>query len=64
MMLCNRRIVKALIRLSQAQAGLCLCCLKTPEDRGSPVKGRLTNSGNPDEMMHNAAFHQGLHCKL
>ena len=22
----------------------------------------LTNSVDPDEMLHNAAFHQGLHC--
>ena len=24
----------------------------------------LTNSEDPDEMTHNAAFHQGLHCLL
>ena len=24
--------------------------------------GTLTNSKDPDEMQHNAAFHQGLHC--
>ena len=24
----------------------------------------MTNSANPDEMQHNAAFHQGLHCLL
>ena len=24
----------------------------------------FTNSEDPDEMMHNAAFHQGLHCLL
>ena len=24
----------------------------------------LANSDNPDEMQHNAAFHQGLHCLL
>ena len=24
--------------------------------------GALTNSEDPDEMQHNAAFHQGLHC--
>ena len=23
----------------------------------------LTNSVDPDEMLHNAAFHLGLHCK-
>ena len=22
----------------------------------------LTNSEDPDEMLHDAAFHQGLHC--
>ena len=26
--------------------------------------GNLTNSEDPDEMQHNAAFHQGLHCLL
>ena len=24
--------------------------------------GALANSEDPDEMQHNAAFHQGLHC--
>ena len=24
--------------------------------------GALTNSEEPDEMPHNASFHQGLHC--
>ena len=24
--------------------------------------GTLTNSEDPDEMQHNAAFYQGLHC--
>ena len=24
--------------------------------------GTLENSEDPDEMPHNAAFHQGLHC--
>ena len=24
--------------------------------------GTLLNSEDPDEMQHNAAFHQGLHC--
>ena len=26
--------------------------------------GTLTNSKDPDQMQHNAAFHQGLHCLL
>ena len=26
--------------------------------------GTLANSEDPDEMQHNAAFHQGLHCLL
>ena len=25
--------------------------------------GTFTNSEGPDEMLHNAAFHRGLHCK-
>ena len=24
--------------------------------------GTFTNSEDPDEMLHNASFHQGLHC--
>ena len=26
--------------------------------------GTFTNSEDPDEMLHSAAFHQGLHCLL
>ena len=26
--------------------------------------GTFANSVDPDEMLHNAAFHQGLHCLL
>ena len=26
--------------------------------------GTLANIVDPDEMLHNAAFHQGLHCLL
>ena len=26
--------------------------------------GTLANSDDPDEMQHDAAFHQGLHCLL
>ena len=29
-----------------------------------PLNGTLANSEDPDEMQHNAAFHQGLHCLL
>ena len=29
---------------------------------GNPNKGTLTKIEDPDEMQHNAAFHQGLHC--
>ena len=28
------------------------------------LMGTLTNSDDPDEMPHYAAFHQGLHCLL
>ena len=28
------------------------------------LTGTLANSKDPDEMQHNAAFHQGLHCLL
>ena len=26
--------------------------------------GTFANSEDPDEMLHNAAYHQGLHCLL
>ena len=26
--------------------------------------GTLANSEDPDEMLHHAAYHQGLHCLL
>ena len=26
--------------------------------------GSFTNSGDPDEMTHNVAFHHGLHCLI
>ena len=29
---------------------------------GKPQNGYFCNSEDPDEMQHNAAFHQGLHC--
>ena len=28
------------------------------------LTGSLTNSEDPDETLHNTAFHQGLHCLL
>ena len=28
----------------------------------TPKRVLFTNSEDPDEMPHNAAFHQGLHC--
>ena len=37
------------------QNSLTLCILK-------PLTGTFTNSEDPDEMPHNATFHQGLHC--
>ena len=30
--------------------------------RGNLLTSTLANSEDPDEMQHNAAFHQGLHC--
>ena len=30
---------------------------------GNPLMRTFVNSEDPDEMQHNAAFHQGLHCK-
>ena len=34
---------------------LIVCLLEIP-------KGTLTDSEDPDEMPHSAAFHEGLHC--
>ena len=31
---------------------------------GSPKTGTLANIEDPDEIQHNAAFHQGLQCLL
>ena len=31
---------------------------------GDLQMGTFTDSEDPDEMLHNAAFHQGLHCLL
>ena len=35
-----------------------------PLRTGNPKTGTIANSEDPDEMPHNAAFHQGLHCLL
>ena len=32
--------------------------------RGNPFTCTFANSEDPDEMQHNAAFHQGIHCLL
>ena len=29
---------------------------------GNPITAMFTNSEDPDEVQHNDAFHQGLHC--
>ena len=29
-----------------------------------PLTATMASSEDPDEMLHNAAFHQGLHCLL
>ena len=31
---------------------------------GNSDTGTFTNSVDPDEMMHNVAFHKGQHCLL
>ena len=38
--------------------------LFNPLYTGNLKTGTLANSEDPDEMQHNAAFHQGLHCLL
>ena len=42
---------------------LTFCLWETPKRvLLQTVKTHFTNSEHPDEMLHNAAFHQGLHC--
>ena len=36
--------------------------LTNPLYSGNPLTSTFANSEDPDEMQHNAAFHQGLHC--
>ena len=36
--------------------------LRNLEKYGRPMKLAMANSEHLDEMPHNAAFHQGLHC--
>ena len=52
-------------------SGLHLHCLPMSHKKDSRLiwvnsvylpTGTLANSEDPDEMPHNAAFHQGLHC--
>ena len=38
--------------------------LSYPLNTGDTKTGTLANSEDPDEMPHNAALHQGLHCLL
>ena len=46
------------ILLLRENTGITVCILKTSS------MGTLASSEDPDEMQHNAAFHQGLHCLL
>ena len=39
-------------------------CIINPLFTGNPLMGTLANSEDSDEMQHNAAFHQDLHCLL
>ena len=41
MILPNKQITKVLIRLTEAQAGMHLCCLQTPENRFSRAKAQI-----------------------
>ena len=45
------------VPFSKFYALLTLCIQK-------PLNGYFTNSEDPDEVPHDAAFHQGLHCLL
>ena len=37
-------------------------CMFDPLYSKNPIMGTFANSEDPDEMQHNAAFHQRLHC--
>ena len=65
-----KRLIRLLLKektdLGQSTCGIGqlrnICCLINPLYTGNPSTGTLANSEDPDEMQHNAAFHQGLHC--
>ena len=38
------------------------CIFINPLNSGNPKMSTFVNSEDLDEMQHNAAFHQGLHC--
>ena len=42
----------------------CSIILINPLSTRNPKIGTLANSKDPDEMLHYAAFHLGLHCLL
>ena len=41
-----------------------LVSLAYPFENGNPKTGTLANREDSDELLYNAAFHQGLHCLL
>ena len=43
---------------------LCIYFILTQFLTGKPVKGSKANSADPDQMPHNVASDQGLHCLL
>ena len=56
-----RLVVRLMLRLFNDQ--YCLAVFN-PLYTGNPQMGTLVNSEDVDEMQHNAAFHQCLHCLL
>ena len=51
-------LVAITMHLTYLQHDLCI----NPLYSGIPYTSNFANSEDPDEMQHNAAFYQGLHC--
>ena len=66
----NRRQQKHELSPSMQRVKILLCeftqytgeCKVNPLYLGNPKMSTFANSEDPDQMPHDAAFHQGLHC--
>ena len=58
----NKKIIFLLRTLNSSPGGHHSVSFLNPFVSGNPLNGYFANSLDPDEMQHNAAFNQGLHC--